>query len=100
MGLGQDQLVQRQIRYRLAQPANLKLKILETLDLLDLQTAELLSPAIKRHVTDADLTDRVRHARALRNQNIDLPQFGNDLFRLVSLPLAARARLLLHIMYL
>src|SRR5262249_52277142 len=33
-----------------------------------------------------DLADRVHHVLALRDQNIDLPQLRNDLFRLVSLP--------------
>ena len=33
-----------------------------------------------------DLADCVHHVLALRDQNIDLPQLRNDLFRLVSLP--------------
>src|SRR5262249_17879661 len=33
-----------------------------------------------------DLADWVHHVLALRDQNIDLPQLRDDLFRLVSLP--------------
>src|SRR5947209_2902623 len=54
--------------------------------LVALQPAELLSPAIIRHLGHPDLTDRIGNALALRDQNIDLPQLRNDLFRLVPLP--------------
>src|SRR5262249_36131177 len=43
-------------------------------------------PPIIRHLAHADLADCVHHVLALRDQNIDLPQLRNDLFRLVSLP--------------
>src|SRR5215813_380154 len=41
---------------------------------------------IIRHLTHADLADCVHYVLALREQNIDLPQLRDDLFRLVSLP--------------
>src|SRR5262249_49765801 len=82
----QNQLIQRQIRNRLAQPAVLELKVLQPLHLLDLQPTELLAPPIIRHLAHADLADCVHHVLALRDQNIYLPQLGDDLFRLVSLP--------------
>src|SRR5262249_55600316 len=53
---------------------------------LALQPAKLLAPPIIRHLAHPDLADCVHHVLALRNQNIDLPQLRNDLFRLVSLP--------------
>src|SRR5262249_15669265 len=47
---------------------------------------ELLAPPIIRHLTHPDLADCIHHVLALRDQNIDLPQLRDDLFRLVSLP--------------
>src|SRR5262245_56233522 len=82
----QNKLIQRQIGNRLAQPAVLDLKVLQALDLLDLQPPELLAPPIIRHLAHPDLADCVHHVLPLRDQNIDLPQLRNDLFRLVSLP--------------
>src|SRR5262249_42160422 len=80
------ELVQRQIRDGLAQPAVLQLKVLEALHLLALQPAKLLAPPIIRHLAHPDLADCVHHVLTLRDQNIDLPQLRDDLFRLVSLP--------------
>src|SRR5215472_6771969 len=85
-GLLQNELVQRQIGNRLAQPAVLELKVLQALHLLGLQPTELLPPPIIRHLAHPDLTDCIYHVLALRDQNIDLPQLRDDLFRLVSLP--------------
>src|SRR5262245_10563367 len=82
----QNELVQRQIRYGLAQPAVLKLKLLQALHLLDLQPAKLLTPAIVGNLAHTDLPDRLRHALALRDQNIHLPQLRDDLFGLVAFP--------------
>src|SRR5262249_25969533 len=45
-----------------------------------------LAPPIIRHLAHPDLADCVHHVLALRDQNIDLPQLRDDLFRLVSLP--------------
>src|SRR5262249_32581688 len=61
-------------------------KVLEALHLLALQPAKLLAPPIIRHLAHPDLTDCIHHVLALRDQNIDLPQLRDDLFRLVSLP--------------
>src|SRR5262249_39661621 len=85
-GLLQNELVQRQIRDRLAQPAVLELKVLQALHLLGFQSAELLAPPIIRHLAHPDLADCIHHVLALRDQNIELPQLRDDLFRLVPLP--------------
>src|SRR5262249_27635752 len=85
-GLLQDQLVQRQIRHRTAKPIVLRLEILQPLDLIALQAAELLPPAVVSHLAHPDLADRFRYALTLRGQNINLPQLGDDLFRLVAPP--------------
>ena len=69
-----------------AQPAVLRLEILQALDLITLQAAELLAPAVIRHLAHPDRADRFRYALTLRGQNINLPQLGDDLFRLVTLP--------------
>src|SRR5215813_14085799 len=63
-----------------------RLKVLQALHLLALQPAELLAPPIIRHLAHPNLADGVRHGLPLRDQNIDLPQLRDDLFRLVSLP--------------
>src|SRR5947209_10360368 len=49
------------------------------LTLLNLQPAKLLTPAIVGHLAHTDLPDRLRHALALRDQNIDLAQLRDDL---------------------
>ena len=56
-GLLQNELVQCQIRDRLAQSAVLELKILQALHLLGLQPAKLLAPPIIRHLAHPDLAD-------------------------------------------
>src|SRR4029453_2593812 len=82
----QNELIQRQIGNRLAQPAVLELKVLQALHLLGLQPTKLLAPPIIRYLAHADLADCVHHVLTLRDQNIPLPQLRDDLFRLVSLP--------------
>src|SRR5437870_12706352 len=59
--------------------AVLELKLLQALDLLSLQPYKLLTPAIVGHLAHTDLPDRLRHALALRDQNIDLAQLRDDL---------------------
>src|SRR5262249_28586314 len=82
----QDQLVQRQIRHRTAKPIVLRLEILQPPDLVALQAAELLPPPVVGHLAHPDRADRFRYALTLRGQNINLPQLGDDLFRLVAPP--------------
>src|SRR5262249_57914025 len=48
--------------------------------------AELLPPAVVSHLAHPDRADRFRYALTLRGQNINLPQLGDDLFRLVAPP--------------
>ena len=59
----QNELIQRQIRDRLAQPAVLELKVLQALHLLALEPTELLTPPIIRHLAHADLADCVHHVK-------------------------------------
>jgi hypothetical protein len=71
-GLLQNELVQRQIGDRLAQPAVLEFELLQAL--LDLQPAELLASAIVGDFVHTNLADRVGHVLTLGDQNIHLPQ--------------------------
>src|SRR6516225_3600755 len=84
--LSQDHLVQRQIRDCPPKTGVLRLQILHPLDLIAPQPAVLLTPAIIRHLRDADGADRIGHQLALRRQHINLAQLRHDLFRLVMLP--------------
>src|SRR5438067_1234981 len=81
----QYQLVECQIRHRSTQPGVLRFQVLQPLHLVTLQPAELLMPAVIRHLADTNRTDPLGHALALRGQNINLPQLGDNLLRLVSL---------------
>src|SRR3954470_13024507 len=71
---------------RSAQPRVLGLKILQSLDLVALEPAKLLAPAVVGHLRHANRTNRVSNALTLRDQHVDLAQLRNDLLRLVSLP--------------
>src|SRR5919206_479232 len=67
-------------------PRLLGLEVLQPLDLLALEPAVLVSPAVVGHLGDADGADRIGDGVALREQDIDLAQLGDDLLRLASLP--------------
>src|SRR4029077_17033847 len=82
----QEQLVQCQVRHRAAQPSVLRFQVFEALDLVALQPAELLAPAIICYLTDTDRADRLGRALALRRQDVNLPQLRDNLFWLVDLP--------------
>jgi hypothetical protein len=77
-----NELVQRQIGDRFAQPAIFELKFLQPLVLSS--AAIFLAPAIIGHSAHADLADRIRHALSLRRQNINLPKLGDNLFSLAT----------------
>src|SRR5690606_26190409 len=81
----QDQLLQRQIRHRLAQPVILFLEFLQPLHLIAFEATELLAPAVIRELRHADRANRFANRFSLRQQNIDLAQLRDDLFRLVLL---------------
>ena len=87
VGLLQDQLVQRQVGDGLPQSAVLQFEFFQPLNLIELQAAELIAPAMVGHLAHADRADRVGNALPLGGENINLPQLRNNLFRLVSLPL-------------
>ncbi len=78
--------VKRQIEHGAPQPGVLAFEILETLRLVELQTAVLAAPAVIALFRDpkrsADPSDRLAPAQP----NLSLPKQGNDLLRRVSLP--------------
>src|SRR5690606_909983 len=79
--LFQDQLLECQVRHRLAQPVILFLKLFQALYLVTLQATELLAPPVIRKLRHADQANRFSDRSALRQQNIDLAQLRHDLFR-------------------
>jgi hypothetical protein len=82
----QDQLVQRQLRDRLAKAIILLLKILQALGLIELETAIVAPPAIIVLLRDTktltDQTDRL----PLAQPNLRLAQHPDDLFGRKCLP--------------
>src|SRR6188768_1937520 len=82
----QDQLVQRQVGNRSAQPRVLSLEILQSLDLIALEPAKLLAPAVVRDLRNPNRAYRFGNALPLRHQHIHLAQLRNNLLGLVSLP--------------
>ena len=64
-GLGQAQLVQRQIRHRTPQAGILLLQLLQAPDLVALQPAKLSPPPILGHLRNPNLADRIGRALAL-----------------------------------
>lgn len=83
--LRKDHLVNRQIGHSAATPGILGHEILNLRDLIGSQPAELLVPAAICHLGHANRADRIRDGFALRDQDIDLPQFRDDLFEFVML---------------
>ena len=81
----QNQLVQRQIGNRLAQPLVLDLQVLHPPNLIRLQPAELLAPTVVRHLGHTEGADHIADALALRDQHVRLPQLGDHILRLVPL---------------
>src|SRR5690606_35190666 len=64
--LFQDQLLERQVRNRLAEPIVLFLKLLETLHLIARQAASLLSPSATLFRSHADRANRLANRFSLR----------------------------------
>src|SRR5215211_5432758 len=75
----QDQLVQRQVGNRSAQPRVLSLESLQSLDLIALEPAKLLAPAVVRDLRNPNRAYRLGNALPLRHQHIHLAQLRNDL---------------------
>src|SRR3954470_6906249 len=71
---------------RSAQPRVLSLEILQSLDLITLEPAKLLAPAVVGHLRHANRTNRVGNALTLGHQHVHLAQLRNNLLGLVSLP--------------
>src|SRR4051812_46325705 len=64
----------------------LSLEILQSLDLIALEPAKLLAPAVVRDLRNPNRAYRVGNALPLRHQHVHLAQLRNDLLGLVSLP--------------
>src|SRR5829696_5757588 len=69
-----------------AQPRVLSLESLQSLDLIALEPAKLLAPAVVRDLRNPNRAYRLGNALPLRHQHIHLAQLRNDLLGLVSLP--------------
>ena len=72
-------LLQREVRYKAAQPSVLALQLLQALGLLDGDPAVLSTPALIALLADPGLLAGERQAFALRYQHLDLAQHHNDL---------------------
>src|SRR3954452_16550962 len=83
--LGQNELVESEIRDRPSEPGILRLELLQPLHLIALQTAILGAPAIVGDFRHPDRSDRLRHRPTLRRQHIHLAQLGDNLLSAVSL---------------
>src|SRR5215203_953791 len=76
----------RQVGNRSAQPRVLSLEILQSLDLITLEPAKLLAPAVVRDLRNPNRAYRLGNALPLRHQHVNLAQLRNNLLGLVSLP--------------
>jgi hypothetical protein len=85
-GLGKNQLVERQVGDRTAQPCVLRLELLQPLDLVALQPAVLIAPPIVRNFRYPYRSYGLRDWSPLAHQHIDLPLLRDDLFRRMSFP--------------
>ena len=84
-GLGQDHLVQRQIRYGMPEPGVLGLQLLQPFELIMAYATKFVAPSRIGLLRHNDLSDRVCDRLALTLQHFNLPQLQNDLFGFVSL---------------
>jgi hypothetical protein len=82
----EDQLVERQIRYRTPQPRVLLLQIIQAPDLVNLQTAILATPAVATLLLQPKTTTDHTDPRALRQTHLGLTQKTNILYWRLSLP--------------
>lgn len=96
-GLFQDQLVQGQIRNRLAETLVLLLQTLQFLHLIRTHPAVLATPAIIGLLYNANLADRVQTGHALTHKNLDLAKLGDDFFRCGTLLAHLRSSVSLNI---
>lgn len=77
-GLCGDHLVEGEIGDRLAQALVLGLELLQALDLIELEPAELVAPAVARGLRDPDRARRRVDRLSLRYQHVYLPQLGDN----------------------
>ena len=83
--LPQDCVVERDISYKLLESSILPLELLQTLRLVELKTAILLSLAIMGLLGDTDLLAGLCHTLPLRNSELRFAKLGDNLFRTVTL---------------
>ena len=81
-----NHLVPRQIQDSPAKTPVLHLKLLHALHRIGHQTSVLPAPTGIRHIAHPNSTDCIRHTMPLRHHHIDLVQFLNELFGIVTLP--------------
>jgi hypothetical protein len=84
-GLGQDQLIQGQIRYGASEPFVLLLKTLQFLELSSPHATVLLTPTIKGLFRDPNFPDRIYTRHSSTDNNLNLSQLRDNLCRFVSL---------------
>ena len=75
----QHLLLQRQIGDKLLQPPVLILELLQSLGLINVETAILLAPAIKRLLRRSNFFAGSSDVLTLTLQHLDLPQLGDNL---------------------
>ena len=81
-----DQLIERQVRYSTTQPRVLLLQVLQSLGLIDPQTAILTTPAVITLLRHPETTTDQTDLLTLRQTHLNLPQKANNLFGCVTLP--------------
>src|SRR4249919_1543305 len=77
--ISQHLLLQRQIGDKLLQPPVFILELLQALGLINVQTAVLLAPAIKRLLRRSNFFAGSSDVLTLTLQHLDLPQLGDNL---------------------
>ena len=84
-GLGQDQLIQGQIRYGASEPFVLLLKTLQFLELSSPHATVLLTITIKDLFRDPNFPDRIYTRHSLTDKNLNLSLLRDNLFQFVAL---------------
>lgn len=84
-GLGQDHLVQRQIRNGTPQPTIFGLQLLKPFELISAYAPIFLPTPIIGLLRHANLPNGIRNRLALTLQHFNLPQLQHDVFGFVSL---------------
>ena len=81
----EDLVVHCRVGYRSSESGVLLLELLETLDLIELQTAVFVTPAIEGLLCDTDGLTDLSNRLALRQAHLGFPKLGDNLLRSTSL---------------